>query len=83
MPRPARIIIFDMDPALAMERVITREREQGRTRNEYELLELLQRHRQKFREIADLFPFCRIISVDAYSRDELHDIIWNDLQLYL
>ncbi len=83
MPRPARIIIFDMDPALAMERVVTREREQGRARNEYELLELLQRHRQKFREIADLFPFCSVIPVDTYSRDELHEIIWNDLQQYI
>jgi dTMP kinase len=74
LPQPTHIVVLDLEPEIALVRIESR-LNAGGTRGEYEQLERLRLHRQRFLDLKHIFPYIQIIDAQRHTPDEIHEKI--------
>jgi dTMP kinase len=75
VPQPTHLFLLDLPAEDALERIDARVEAGLAPRGDFETLEQLTVHRERYQSLADYFPHLRVIDA-TLSEDEIHELIW-------
>lgn len=75
VPQPTHLFLLDLPAEDALERIDVRVEAGLAPRGDFETLEQLTVHRERYQSLADYFPHLRVIDA-TLSEDEIHELIW-------
>lgn len=81
VPTPSHLILLDIDPSQAIQRVRARADSRSEPLSEYETIEQLQRFAERYRQALTFFPRALRLPIADQSADDLHQVIVKLLQL--
>lgn len=75
VPQPTHLFLLDLPAEDALERIDTRVEAGLAPRGDFETLEQLTVHRERYQALADYFPHLKIIDA-TLPEDDIHELIW-------